>query len=165
MKKRICFMAMICLSLSLLSACGASAGEPPVLQVNGMEEALRGSYNWNTESLLSGRMGVSSDAPHPLDRVESMPVVIYPEDGEISLSWKIEPDSVSVRYWTSEFLNEDAALESEVAAITADYDGSVFTLPQEGLPCVVDVHAEWGDGILKTSSGACGYCFLVVFED
>ena len=150
--------------LCLLSACSpqpeAPAPEPeeihapPELTVcfdQGNCTALRGGWSWTVREGENQYSSTIADSLHPLESQDLTPTLTTAET-EITLSFRMEPDTITAQCWPeSAWGNQDA--QSQEAAV----EGNLLTLnPGDYL---YDVHAAWN--AMPDYEGECSYSFFV----
>ncbi|MBR5534052.1 MAG: hypothetical protein IKU62_04325 [Ruminiclostridium sp.] len=159
MRKLFVIVMLLFLLSSGLTGCTSQPSmEPPTLTVGGTMEVNPGLRSWNVKQGLGKWMSQEASTVFPLDYPDDYPAFTLPEDGIITLDWDIAPDSYSISYWT-----EDVWLDGTDAVMT---DGQIydqgFLMPEEDIPALVTVQAQWDQRIFRGWYGSVGYVFRVI---
>lgn len=173
--KRLFWLLVLILSVTLLAACGKTAADnentagtgtflsvaqdvfpdaPPFLTVISDEESVtawRGTYSWERVNALGIGQAVQADSMHPIDAANDFPEefpVLRAKDGDsLQLHFDVPPDSMSVRYYPDGWDSYDPAAIS-------------YTSQFELRTGLYEIIAEWNKPS-ENYSGKVHYAFRI----
>ena len=129
---------------------------PPELLISCEGEtmyALRGTTSW---------VGLESDSHHPLHlRSQEYMPELQTNESDLTFDFGENPDQISVRYWSDEFVGDEDSYESNFTEV--ETNSNTMSLPREQGKYIYEVYAAWDskDPEDLSGSGAAYYMFSV----
>lgn len=124
--------------------------EPPVLFVRDGDtriKAWRGTSSWIVEGEDGISNGVNSDSPHPLDCIDSLPVIEFSWKTTLTLSFEGAPVRITVKQYPADASGYDDYKEIKVNKSTVEVKAGNY---------IYEVIATWHG---ETYSGTVYYAF------
>ena len=128
----------------------AFPNDPPALFVRDGEKrikAWRGTSSWIVEGEDGISNGINSDSPHPLDCIDSLPVIEFSWKTTLTLSFEGAPVRITVKQYPADASGYDDYKEIEVNKSTVEVKAGNY---------IYEVIATWHG---ETYSGTVYYAF------
>ena len=140
--------------------------EPPTLKISYRGKEMETStltYSWYVTNGDEIGSGVEADAPHPLDIVESLPVMqIDYGSNQVLLEFETEPDELIIRAWNiSHDMDRNTYDTNDIKLEYEKYGDHLVTIPMDG-NYVYNIAGTWNADRYK---GNASYSFVTKWRE